>query len=84
MSASLWLVEIDEGDWDYDRFSEAAVWADNAEQAEAIVRAEVRYPATTATPWRKTDELWIEKSDWRLKVSPAPTAGVVLVHWHAG
>lgn len=80
---SLWLVEIDDDDWDYDRFSDAAVWAKSAEEAEQIVRSAVRAKAGEPE-WRKKDELWIEKPDWRLNVSPAPTEGVVLVHWHAG
>lgn len=74
----LWLVEIDQNDWDYDNFVEGAVWAETAEQAEAIMRAEYRYPD------RKYDDLWIEKPEWRLHVKAAPTEGVVLVHWHAG
>ena len=80
---SLWLVEIDDADWDYDRFAEAAVWAESAEQAEQIVRSSVRHRAGDE-PWRKVDELWIEKPEWKLNVTPAPTGGLVLVHWHAG
>lgn len=69
----LWIVEIDESDWDYDRFESAAVWAESAEQAEAIVRA-----AEPAESWR-----WVSPA-WKLNVKPAPTEGVVLIHWHAG
>lgn len=80
---NLWMVEIDEADWDYDNFVSAVVWAETAEQAEQIVRAERRYPAEAADSWRG-DRLWIEKPEWRLHVRPAPIEGVVLVHWHAG
>ena len=73
--ASLWLVEIDEADWDYDRFEKAAVWAESAEEAEAIMRAET---------WAEAERPWIESESWRLNVQPAPTEGVALVHWHAG
>lgn len=82
--ATLWLVEIDEADWDYDNFVEATVWAADAAEAEAIVRAAVRHPALTYGTFPKEDQLWIEKPEWRLHVKPAPTEGVVLVHWHAG
>jgi hypothetical protein len=71
---SLWLVRLDDADWDYDDFVEAAVWAGTAEDAERIVRAE---PRGDYGPW-------IEKPEWRLHVRAAPTEGVVLVHWHAG
>jgi hypothetical protein len=60
-----------------------AVWAETAEQAEATVRSAVRHKAGSES-WRKVDELWIEKPEWRLHVRPAPTEGVALVHWHAG
>jgi hypothetical protein len=78
MSELLWLVEIDEDDWDYDNFEIAAVWAETAERAEQIVRAEKR--PNSYDP----DTLWIENPNWRLHVRPAPTQGVALVHWHAG
>lgn len=80
---ALWLVSIAEGDWDYDRFASAVVWAETAEEAESIVRAEVRVPAGTYE-WRTEDELWIEDPAWSLVVAPAPTSGVALIHWHAG
>lgn len=70
----LWLVEIDEADWDYDNFVEAAVWAETAERAEQIVRAERRSERA----------MWIENPEWKLHVRPAPSEGVVLVYWHAG
>jgi hypothetical protein len=43
-AVKLWHVEIHEDDWDYDNFVAAVVWADSAEEAERIVRAERRYP----------------------------------------
>lgn len=70
----LWLVRIHDDDWDYDRFVSAAVWAETAEDAERIMRAE---------PWSDR-EMWIGSPSWRLTVGPAKTDGVVLVHWHAG
>lgn len=72
---ALWLVDLDDNDWDYDEFVSAAVWAESAEEAERIVRAEPRYGGGPP---------WIEKAEWRLHVRPAPAEGVVLVHWHAG
>lgn len=80
---SLWLVEIDDADWDYDNFVEAAVWARDAAEAERLVRSEPRYLAGDSS-YRDEDQPWIEKPEWRLHVRPAPTEGVVLVHWHAG
>jgi hypothetical protein len=72
----LWLVKIHDDDWDYDRFESAVVWADSAEEAERIVRAAPRYEGDEA--------LWIANPDWRVIVTPAPTEGIALVHWHAG
>lgn len=79
---SLWLVEIAEADWDYDRFECAAIWASSAEEAEGIIRAARRYPDEDQG-WMK-DLLWIESDAWKIEARPAPTEGVVLVHWHAG
>jgi hypothetical protein len=73
----LWHVRIDDDDWDYDRFEDAVVWAETPEQAEEIMRREVR-------PEGGRVDLWIESPQWRLHVQPAKTTGVVLVHWHAG
>lgn len=79
----LWLVEIHEGDWDYDRFASAVVWAHTPEEAEQIIRGALRYPDRQDEPIY-AGELWVESPDWRLNVTPAPTQGVPLVHWHAG
>lgn len=72
---TLWIVALDDDDWKYDEMVETAVWAESAEQAEALVRAEVRD--------EKYGWMWV-KPEWRLHVRPAPSEGVVLVHWHAG
>jgi hypothetical protein len=77
--STLWHVRIDDADWDYDRFSEALVWAETPEQAEQIMRREV---------WHSNgpghERLWIDNPDWRLHVQPAKADGVALVHWRAG
>lgn len=85
--ATLWRVAIDDSDWDYDRFAEAVVWAESAEQAERIVRAAYRYPEedrAKETIASIRDSKWIQDQSWRLNVTPAPTEGIALVHWHAG
>lgn len=80
-----WLVEIAEKDWDYDRFQAAIVVAESAEAAEALIRSLKRYPdALPSDPKAHREELWIESPAWDLKVSPAPTEGLLLVSWHAG
>lgn len=76
----LWMVEIHEDDWDYDNFVGAVVWAVGEAEAESIVRAAVRHPAEGT--WREVK--WIESDAWRLRVTPAPTDGIALIHWHAG
>lgn len=73
----LWHITIDDRDWDYDRFTEALVWAKTAKQAEEIMRNEVRGSSPNG-------QLWIERPEWRLHVQPAASHGVALVHWHAG
>ncbi len=85
----LWRIQITEADWDYDRFDSAVVWAHDADEAEAIMRAEHHYDEETVmgfSPAMRDQvraELWIHP-DWTLEVAPAPTHGVALVHWHAG
>lgn len=78
----LWEVVIDEADDDYDRFQRCIVWAHSPEHAEEIVRAADRYPDQQADPIMRGK--WIECPEWKLHVHPAPTSGIVLVHWHAG
>lgn len=79
----LYLVQIAEDDWDYDRFASCVAWARSPEDAEQIVRMQLRYPDDQDDPVL-AGTLWIESPDWRLEVRPAPTSGVPLVHWHAG
>lgn len=79
----LWIVEIDEEDWEYDRFEKAAVWAETGQQALNVVRAALRYPDNQEDPVLCGD-LWIEDRNWKLNVRPAPDEGLVLFHWHAG
>lgn len=78
----LWLVEIHEDDWLYDRFVAATVWAETAEDAEAIVRAAPRQGDHSGTYEDKNIRPWIEDPSWRLTVKPASTEGIALVHWH--
>lgn len=78
----LWLVEIHEDDWDYDRFESAVIWAHTPEEAEAYIRAAARYPDRQEDPILAAEQ-WIE-GNWRLTVTLAPTDGIALVHWHAG
>lgn len=79
----LWLVEIAEPDWDYDRFAAAVVWAKSPEEAETIVRAALRYPDQQDDPILAGTK-WIESPEWSLDVKPAPASGIALTHWHAG
>lgn len=82
MSGQLWHVEIHDDDWDYDEFVAAVVWAESAGDAERIMREEPRkgpLSGVSVEPFHP----WI-KPEWRLTVTPAPTTGVALVHWHAG
>ena len=84
----LYLVEMHEDDQDYDIFEEGAVWANSREEAEAIVRAEVRFDEYRVNQETRGmdhfQELWITNPEWKLVVKEAPVEGVVLVHWHAG
>lgn len=80
--STLWHVEIDEEDWDYDRFVSAVVWAETPEEAEQIVRV-AKWPDRGILPDDPPEPL-IERPEWRLHVTPAPTEGVALFHWHAG
>jgi hypothetical protein len=82
---SLWEVEIDEADDDYDRFQRCVVWARDPEHAEEVVRSAKRYPSPEhqRDPIFR-DDMWIESPEWRLHVRPAPRVGIPLVHWHAG
>lgn len=68
--STLWLVEINHDDFEYDGFVSGVVWADSAEEAEQVLRTEV-----TGLP--RGDKT-------RLVVKPAPTSGVVHEHWHPG
>ena len=79
---TLWRVEIDEADWDYDRFASCVVWAYTAEEAEQIVRAADRHPGQQDDPIMRGK--WIEDPEWKLHVTRAPLEGIALAHWHAG
>src|SRR5882757_9926340 len=67
----LWLVEIHDDDFEYDCFVSGVVWAENANEATALIRRDV---SSHLPQGDKT----------RLIVSAAPTSGIVHEHWHAG
>ena len=83
MSDTLWFVEIDEDDGDYDEFVAATVWAPTAEDAERIMREAPRRGDHSGHADDLPTGPWI-RPNWRLRVKPAPAEGVALVHWHAG
>lgn len=78
----LWLVEIHDDDFAYDRFVAATVWAETAEEAEQLMRAAPRRGDHSGVYQESLVAPWIA-STWRLTVKPAPTEGVALVHWRA-
>ena len=80
---TLWLVEINDDDFEYDQFVAATVWAETAEQAESIMRAAVRQGDHSGYYGLGPLLPWVDPKV-RLTVKPAPTEGVALVHWHAG
>lgn len=80
---TLWHVEITEEDWDYDQFESAVVWATSAEEAERVIRQAWWYETNQERMYPEGKKM-IENPDWHLVVTPAPTQGVALMHWHAG
>jgi hypothetical protein len=70
----LWLVKINHDDFEYDCFVSAVVWAETAKDAEGLIRER-----------ETSSDGGLPRGDQtRLIVEPAPDAGVVHVHWHAG
>jgi len=73
----LWLVEIHEDDFEYDSFESGIVWAETAEEAEQVIRAE-------AKDLRSGDMGLPRGEATRLTARPAPESGVVHYCVHPG
>lgn len=76
--SKLWVVEIGDDDFEYDCFVSGVVWAETAEEAEALVRKQPR-------GYKDGDSSTLPHGDkTQLVVKAAPTSGIVHEHWHAG
>lgn len=79
MADTLWLVEIDHDQFDYDCFVSGVVWAETDAEAEALIRAATRLPRDD-----RNKIILPEGDATRLVVTPATSVGIVHTHWHAG